>query len=147
MTDQLTLSVFTAPARPVHAPLPVAPPDGGWTWPPTAATLIAGEREAILVDTVPTVEDAQKLADWIEASGKELTTIYITHGHFDHFLGSSTLLDRFPQARVVATEATVRLIEAEAEPDMTSSCTASCSSTGSARPSSCRRPSRTTAST
>ncbi|WP_406497223.1 MBL fold metallo-hydrolase [Streptomyces sp. NBC_01604] len=115
MTDQLTLSVFTAPARPVHAPLPVAPPDGGWTWPPTAATLIAGEREAILVDTVPTVEDAQKLADWIEASGKELTTIYITHGHFDHFLGSSTLLDRFPRARVVATEATVRLIEAEAE--------------------------------
>ncbi|MDQ1044069.1 MBL fold metallo-hydrolase [Streptomyces sp. V4I2] len=93
----------------------MAPSDGGWTWPPTAATLIAGEREAILVDTVPTVEDAQKLADWIEASGKELTTIYIAHGHFDHFLGSSTLLDRFPQARVVATEATVRLIEAEAE--------------------------------
>ncbi|WP_411088905.1 MBL fold metallo-hydrolase [Streptomyces sp. 061-3] len=98
----------------MNVPLPVPAPQGGWTWPPTAATLIAGEREAVLVDTVPTVEDALKLADWIEASGKELTTIYITHGHFDHFLGSSTLLDRFPQARLVATEGTVRAIEAEA---------------------------------
>ncbi|MEU1443991.1 MBL fold metallo-hydrolase [Streptomyces mirabilis] len=115
MTDKLTLSVFTVPPRPVNVPLPVPPPQGGWTWPPTAATLIAGEREAILVDTVPTVEDALKLADWVEARGKELTTIYITHGHFDHFLGTSTLLDRFPRARVVATEATVRLVEAEVE--------------------------------
>ncbi|MBT2457268.1 MBL fold metallo-hydrolase [Streptomyces sp. ISL-86] len=115
MTSKLTLSIFTVPPRAVNVPLPVPAPEGGWTWPPTAATLIAGERDAILVDTVPTMEDARKLADWVEASGKELTTIYITHGHFDHFLGTSTLLDRFPRARVVATEATVRLIEAEAE--------------------------------
>lgn len=115
MTSKPTLSIFTVPPRAVNVPLPVPAPEGGWTWPPTAATLIAGERDAILVDTVPTVEDARKLADWVEASGKELTTIYITHGHFDHFLGSSTLLDRFPRARVVATEATVRLIKAEVE--------------------------------
>ncbi|MDF9816736.1 hypothetical protein M2266_005967 [Streptomyces sp. SPB162] len=115
MTSKPTLSIFTVPPRAVNVPLPVPAPEGGWTWPPTAATLIAGERDAILVDTVPTVEDARKLADWVEASGKELTTIYITHGHFDHFLGSSALLDRFPRARVVATEATVRLIQAEAE--------------------------------
>ncbi|MEU9063957.1 MBL fold metallo-hydrolase [Streptomyces sp. NPDC048430] len=115
MTNKLTLSIFTVPPRAVNVPLPVPPPEGGWTWPPTAATLIAGEREAILVDTVPTVEDALKQTEWVEASGKDLTTIYITHGHFDHFLGTSTLLDRFPRARVVATEATVRLIEAEVE--------------------------------
>ena len=115
MTDKLTMSIFTAPARPVNIPSAEHAPQGGWTWPPTAATLLAGERDAILVDTVPMVEDSLKLADWIEASGKELTTIYITHGHIDHYLGASALLDRFPRARLVATEATTRLIEAEAE--------------------------------
>ncbi len=44
-----------------------------------------------------------------------LTTIYITHGHLDHFLGASTLLERFPSARVVATEATAGLVRAEVE--------------------------------
>ncbi|MBT2552545.1 MBL fold metallo-hydrolase [Arthrobacter sp. ISL-5] len=115
MRTQLTLSNFTAPSRPLNLPLDVAAPEGGWTWPPTSVTLIAGEREAILVDTVPTLEDSVRLADWIEASGKVLTAIYITHGHLDHFLGTSTLLERFPNVRVVATEATVRLIEAELE--------------------------------
>ncbi|MGW0581984.1 MBL fold metallo-hydrolase [Streptomyces sp. NPDC002920] len=115
MTSKLTLSVFTAPSRPVNGPPAIPAPQGGWTWPPTAATLIAGEREAILVDTVPTVEDSRKLADWIEASGKELTSIYITHGHIDHYLGSSTLVDRFPRARLVATEAVARDIKTEAE--------------------------------
>lgn len=115
MSTQLTLSTFTAPPRPLNIPLDTAPPEGGWTWPPTSVTLIAGEREAILVDTVATLEDAENVADWIEASGKVLTTIYITHGHLDHFLGTSTLLGRFPDARVVATEETVALIRAEAE--------------------------------
>ena len=85
MTNALTVSVFTAPPRPLHLPLDMPAPQGGWTWPPTSVTLIAGEREAILVDAVPTLEDSYHLADWIEATGKELTTIYITHGHLDHF--------------------------------------------------------------
>ena len=115
MSKQLTLSIFSTPARPLSIPLPVPPPEGGWTWPPTSVTLIAGERDAILVDTVLALEDSVKLADWIEASGKVLTTIYITHGHLDHFLGASTLLERFPNARVVATEATAGLVKAEVE--------------------------------
>ena len=72
MTSQLTLSTFAAPARPLNIPLDVAAPEGGWTWPPTSVTLIAGDREAILVDTLPALEDAVKLADWIEASGSRL---------------------------------------------------------------------------
>ena len=111
----LSLSIFNAPQSQLKLPLPMPAPEGGWTWPPSSVTLIAGQRDAILVDTVPTLEDANKLADWITASGKNLTTIYITHGHIDHFLGTATLLERFPRARVVATEATVRLIKGEAE--------------------------------
>src|SRR6476660_9252121 len=46
----------------------------------------------------PTAE----LADWIAATGKRLSTIYITHAHPDHFFGLKLLRDRFPSARAVA---------------------------------------------
>ncbi|MEW5808889.1 MAG: MBL fold metallo-hydrolase [Actinomycetota bacterium] len=82
-------------------------------WPPTSATLIAGESEAVLVDAVPTLVDAHALADWIESASTALTTVFITHGHLDHYLGATTLLERFPGVRVVATGATVRHIENE----------------------------------
>ena len=48
------------------------------------------------------------LGDWVETSGKTLRTIYITHGHGDHFFGLGALLERFPTARGVATPNTVR---------------------------------------
>jgi glyoxylase-like metal-dependent hydrolase (beta-lactamase superfamily II) len=56
-------------------------------WSPISSTLISGKRDAVLVDTAITVEQNQKLAEWIAASGKNLTTIYATHGHGDHFFG------------------------------------------------------------
>ncbi|MDA2892393.1 MBL fold metallo-hydrolase [Mycolicibacterium sp. BiH015] len=113
MSKTLTLETFTARPRRLEPPLDIAPPDEGWTWPPTSVTLIVGEREAVLVDTLPTLVDSQALADWIELTGTVLTTIFITHSHLDHYLGGATLLVRFPGARVVATEATVRHIENE----------------------------------
>jgi glyoxylase-like metal-dependent hydrolase (beta-lactamase superfamily II) len=115
MGMELTLRTFTAPQRRLEPHLDVAAPAEGWTWPPTSVTLIGGEREAILVDTVPTLVDSEALTDWIEATGTALTTIYITHSHLDHYLGAATLLERFPDVRVVATEATVRHIENEME--------------------------------
>jgi glyoxylase-like metal-dependent hydrolase (beta-lactamase superfamily II) len=71
-------------------------------WVPNTATLIYGEEDAVLVDTFLTVEASKELADWIGASGKKLTTIYITHAHGDHFFGLEPVLERFPTARVVA---------------------------------------------
>src|SRR5215468_10825947 len=68
-----------------------------------AATLIYGQRDAVLVDAFMTVEQATALADWVAAHGKNLTTIYITHGHGDHWFGLGTLLERFPNATAVAT--------------------------------------------
>lgn len=49
-------------------------------WVPTSATLIYGQRDAVLVDALLTVEQAHALVDWVAASGKNLTTIYVTHG-------------------------------------------------------------------
>src|ERR1700723_580276 len=71
-------------------------------WVANSSTLIYGERDAILVDTLLTTEQSKTLLDWVVASGKNLTAIYITHGHGDHFFGLAPLLGRFPQARAVA---------------------------------------------
>lgn len=113
MSTTLTLSTFDAPARPLNIVLPIDPPEGGWTWPPTSVTLIAGKHDAVLIDTLPTVEDSANLADWIEASGKRLTHIFITHGHIDHYLGTAPLKARFPHVKVVSTAATAGFIAEE----------------------------------
>jgi glyoxylase-like metal-dependent hydrolase (beta-lactamase superfamily II) len=83
----------------------------------TAATLIYGERDAVLVDAFMTVAQANALADSVAARRKNLTTIYITHGHGDHWFGLGTLLDRFPKAKAVATPDAVKEMHGNASPE------------------------------
>jgi glyoxylase-like metal-dependent hydrolase (beta-lactamase superfamily II) len=92
-----------------------------WMWVPTSATLIYGRRDAVLVDAFLTVEQAHALVDWVAASGKNLTTIYVTHGHGDHFFGAGALLDRFPKARLVATRGVVTVMRQQASPESVAS--------------------------
>jgi len=56
-------------------------------WSPISSTLISGERDAVLVDTFITMEQNRALTEWVGESGKNLTAIYATHGHGDHFFG------------------------------------------------------------
>src|SRR6266550_6404445 len=86
-------------------------------WPPISSTLISGERDAVLVDTPITVEQARALANWVAASGKNLTTIYATHGHGDHFFGTSTVLERFPGVRFVARPDVIKVMRQQASPE------------------------------
>jgi glyoxylase-like metal-dependent hydrolase (beta-lactamase superfamily II) len=92
-----------------------------WTWVPTSATLIFGDRDAVLVDAFLTVEQAAALVEWVAASGKNLTTIYVTHGHGDHFFGIGAVLSRFPNARAMATPDVVKSMRQQASPDYVSS--------------------------
>jgi glyoxylase-like metal-dependent hydrolase (beta-lactamase superfamily II) len=111
----LKYDVFVAPEKSFIAPPPQVgdPP----AWDPTTSTLIFGERDAVLVDALCTVREVMTLADWVALHDRQLTTIYITHGHGDHYLGLSVLLERFPKARAVATVGTVRLMRTEGQED------------------------------
>ena len=98
----LTFGTFVAPPVPVvTSDLP--PGQSSRAWSPIAATLIAGERDAVLVDPLMTIAQGRALADWIAASGKNLTTVYVTHGHGDHWFGMGSIRERYPRVRAVAT--------------------------------------------
>jgi glyoxylase-like metal-dependent hydrolase (beta-lactamase superfamily II) len=109
MTDpstdvQLQTHVFTSATREFGRE--------GRTWSPTTSTLVTGETEAVLTDTGHIKSEVSELGDMIEQTGKRLTTIYITHGHLDHFLGIGQLLERFPDARPIAIPSVVADIKA-----------------------------------
>ncbi|HLQ57962.1 MAG: MBL fold metallo-hydrolase [Deltaproteobacteria bacterium] len=113
MTSRLQWEVF------VSAQIPVVtndfPPGASdMKWSPISSTLISGKRDAVLVDTAITVDQNQKLVDWMAASGKNLTTIYATHGHGDHFFGVNTIQKKFPKARFVATREVIAVMQKQA---------------------------------
>jgi glyoxylase-like metal-dependent hydrolase (beta-lactamase superfamily II) len=85
-------------------------------WVANSSTLIYGERDAVLVDTFLTTEQSQTLSDWVVTSGKNLTRIYVTHGHGDHFFGLASLLERFPRAKAVATPEIVKAMSEQLLP-------------------------------
>jgi glyoxylase-like metal-dependent hydrolase (beta-lactamase superfamily II) len=73
---------------------------------PMASTLVYGDRDAVLTDPGMTGDQARVLGDWIAGKGRNLTDIFITHGHGDHFFAAGILAERFG-ARVVATAGTI----------------------------------------
>ncbi|TAQ90256.1 hypothetical protein B7494_g1444 [Chlorociboria aeruginascens] len=81
-------------------------------------TLIHGDHEAILVDAPIATLGSNQLADWIATTipGKNLTHIYVTHGHGDHFFGIPVLQQRFPGLKAVATKRTVAHIQEQIAP-------------------------------
>jgi len=114
--DALKWEVFVTPGIPVVTP---DRPSGvrETYFQAMASTLIYGKSDALLVDTFMTIEQASALADWVASKNKNLTTIYITHGHGDHWFGVGTLLERFPNASVVATPNTVKVMRQNASPE------------------------------
>ncbi|HEY6874600.1 MAG TPA: MBL fold metallo-hydrolase [Geobacteraceae bacterium] len=114
MTSALSVNVFTAPEKAMvgERVRSFGPPTA---FDPMTSTLIFGENDAVLVDTLATVAEAEALANWVALHHRNLTTIYITHGHFDHFAGLSVLLQRFPEARAIATPKSVQLMRKQSQ--------------------------------
>jgi len=112
----LKWDVFVTPSIPVVT-TDFAPGEHERPWPPIASTLIYGSRDAVVVDSFITQEQARAQADWITGTGKNLTTIYATHGHGDHFFGASVLLERFPKARFMAAPSAVEVMKEQVSPE------------------------------
>src|ERR1700720_3232267 len=106
----LGVNVFTAPGKAMVGERP-RPFGEAFGFDPITSTLIFGEHDAVLVDAMTTVAEAEALAGWIALHNRNLETTYITHAHFDHFFGLSVLLDRFPRARAIATPKAVEGIQ------------------------------------
>ena len=85
---------------------------------PVSSTLITGEKDAILVDAQFSNREAEELVKRIQASGKHLTTIFISHGDPDYYFGLDVLTRAYPEAKVLATPATVAYIEKTRAPKL-----------------------------
>ena len=116
VSTSLRWDVHVAPPEPLHAG-DLAPGEDARSWSPISATLISGERDAVLVDALLTVAQAQALVEWIDGHGRNLTAVYITHGHGDHWFGLGAVLDRFPKARALALPAAIEQMRVGSTPE------------------------------
>ena len=71
------------------------------------STMIAGDRDMLVIDPQFSLSEAHRLAAEILESKKNLVTIYVTHPHPDHLFGLAVLKQAFPSAKIVALPATV----------------------------------------
>ena len=74
---------------------------------PMASTLISGSEDAVLTDPGMTIDQARALGDWVASKGPNLSDIFVTHGHGDHWFAAGLLAERFG-ARVAASAGTTR---------------------------------------
>ena len=107
-TVGLGYDVFVNEAPPQEGVLPNGEPK---RFSPTASTLIFGSRDAVLTDPGLTADQARVLGDWVAAHDRNLTDIFITHGHGDHWFAAGLLAQRFG-ARVVASAGTIAQMQA-----------------------------------
>jgi glyoxylase-like metal-dependent hydrolase (beta-lactamase superfamily II) len=106
--ENLTYEVFVNDPPPQDGFLPNGEPK---RFSPEASTLIYGSRDAVLTDPPMTTDQAGALGDWIAGKGRNLTDIFVTHGHGDHWFAAGPLAERFG-ARVVATAGTIAQMHA-----------------------------------
>ncbi len=79
---------------------------------PVSSEIITGEKDAVLIDAQFQRNDAEKLVEMIKATGKTLTTVYISQSDPDFYFGLDVIHAAFPQAKIIATQATIDQINA-----------------------------------
>jgi glyoxylase-like metal-dependent hydrolase (beta-lactamase superfamily II) len=65
----------------------------------------------VLTDPPMTADQARAVGDWVAEKRRNLTDIFITHGHGDHWFAAGLLAERFG-ARVVASAGTIAQMHA-----------------------------------
>ena len=85
MTGNFGYDVFVNEPPPQDGFLPNGEPK---RFSPMASTLIYGSEDAVLTDPGMTEDQAAALGDWVAARDRNLTDIFITHGHGDHWFAA-----------------------------------------------------------
>lgn len=80
-----------------------------------APALLTGPTEAVLIDGGFTLADGRDLARAIAATGKRLTTIYVSQSDPDYYFSLGAIRAAFPNATVIAADATVTAIRASVQ--------------------------------
>ena len=114
---ELQYKVFTVsrPGLTRDPNMPATPDELKWV--ANSATLIYGEHDAVLIDCFLTIGQSKQLIDFVNASGKNLTYIYITHPHGDHFFGLKLMLDHFPGAKAITSASSAADMVAHINPE------------------------------
>ena len=99
----LTSATASADPKPLDVNVFTASPSGFLV----TSTIVSGEKDAILIDAQFDLADAHRLVADLLESKKNLTTVYVTHAHPDHYFGLQVIRDAFPKAKLVALPATV----------------------------------------
>ena len=77
-----------------------------------APVLVAGQKEAVLIDGGFTYLDGRRLAEAIGKTAKVLTTIYVSQSDPDYYFSLREIVAAFPEARVIAASTTIEAIKA-----------------------------------
>lgn len=80
---------------------------------PVSSEIVYGDKEAILIDAQFQRNDAEALVAKIQASGRKLTTVYISQADPDFYFGLDVIRAAFPDAAIVASKETVAIIKAQ----------------------------------
>ena len=80
---------------------------------PVSSEIVYGDQEAILIDAQFQRNDAEALVAKIRASGKKLTTVYISQADPDFYFGLDVIRAAFPDAAILASKETVAIIKAQ----------------------------------
>lgn len=126
MLNRRTLMKLTlaAGATALFAPADTARAAGGLTWQHfpagpngffRAPVLVSGATEAVLIDAGFSFSDGQALAEAIKATGKTLTTIYISQSDPDYYFSLKPIVAAFPEAKVLAASDTLAAINGNVE--------------------------------
>ncbi|MGQ4389465.1 MBL fold metallo-hydrolase [Streptomyces sp. SAS_270] len=95
------------------------PPDlGERSWSPTSSILISNGGEALLVDPLFTIAQSKDLLRWLSERDAPVTSVYVTHGHGDHWFGLGAVLQQYPGARAFALPEVVEDMAYQSSPEV-----------------------------
>jgi len=80
-----------------------------------APVLLTGQEEAILLDGTFNFPSGRALVEQIRASGKRLSTIFVSCNDPDYYFSLTEVVKAFPEARVIAAPDTIALIKKKAQ--------------------------------